>query len=222
MGQSFRKQTSMRAFTRARKRSPAIATKPRFYAHPLALIDKGAKIGPRTRVWAFAHLMPGVTVGTDCNIYDHTLIETGVRLGNRVTVKSGVFLWDGIIIDDDVFIGPAAVFTNDPVPRSRRYLGSHPKSRLRRGCSIGAGAIILPGVTIGRYAMVGAGAVVTREVSDYSLVYGNPARWRGWVCACGDRLKMIGENIVACQCGHRAAISRRQRSEHDMIAGHAS
>lgn len=171
------------------------ATSP--FLHPKALVDEGARIGARTRVWAFAHILSGAVIGEDCNICDHTFIESKVVVGNRVTVKSGVYLWDGVQIQDDVFIGPAAVFTNDLRPRSRRYLSQPLVTQLCEGCSIGAGAIVLAGLMIGRWAMVGAGSVVTRNVAAFSLVVGNPARQTKWVCRCG---KVLGE-ALECECG---------------------
>ena len=146
-----------------------------FYQHPQALVESG-KIGEGTRIWAFAHVLPGATIGRDCNICDHVFIENKVTLGDRVTVKSGVQLWDGIRAEDDVFIGPNATFCNDPFPRSKAHLESYPETRLRRGASIGANSTILAGVTIGRHAMVGAGAVVTSNVPAHAVVVGNPAR----------------------------------------------
>ena len=143
--------------------------------HPQALVES-TRIGPRTRIWAFAHVLPGASVGADCNLCDHTFLENDVVVGDRVTIKSGVQLWDGIRIEDDVFIGPNATFTNDPFPRSRHYLASHPLTVVRRGASIGANATLLPGITIGAGAMVGAGAVVTRSVPPHAVVVGNPAR----------------------------------------------
>jgi UDP-2-acetamido-3-amino-2,3-dideoxy-glucuronate N-acetyltransferase len=119
--------------------------------------------------------MPGAVIGADCNICDHTYVEGDVVVGDRVTIKSGVYLWDGIRIEDDVFIGPQATFTNDPFPRSRRPFEAT-ITTLRRGASIGAGAVILPGLTIGERAMVGAGAVVTKDVPGDAVVLGNPAR----------------------------------------------
>lgn len=148
--------------------------------HPAALVETD-RIGAGTRVWAFAHLAAGSAVGADCNICDHTFLESGVVLGDRVTVKCGVYLWKGISAEDDVFIGPHATFTNDPYPRSKAHLARHPRTILRRGSSIGAGAIILPGVEIGAYAMIGAGTVVTRSIPAFALAYGNPARVVGRV-----------------------------------------
>jgi acetyltransferase-like isoleucine patch superfamily enzyme len=144
------------------------------FFHDQALVESD-EIGPRTRVWAFAHVMPGAVIGADCNITDHTYIEGGVVIGDRVTVKSGVYLWDGIRVEDDVFIGPQATFTNDRFPRSRQPF-EMPVTTIRRGASIGAGAVVLPGVTVGERAMVGAGAVVTKDVPDDVVVVGNPAR----------------------------------------------
>jgi UDP-2-acetamido-3-amino-2,3-dideoxy-glucuronate N-acetyltransferase len=151
---------------------PRVSSPPHIHAHALVETDR---IGAGTRIWAFAHVMPGAVIGADCNICDHTYIEGGVVIGDRVTVKSGVFLWDGLRVEDDVFIGPQATFTNDPMPRSRQPFQLR-ETILSRGASIGAGAVILPGVTIGERAMVGAGAVVTRDVPDDVVVVGNPAR----------------------------------------------
>ena len=149
--------------------------------HPQALVDPGAVIGKNTRVWAFAHVCAGAVVGEDCNLCDHTFFEKGVRVGNRVTIKCGVYLWDGITLEDDVFVGPCAAFTNDVFPRSRQYPQEFAKTMVRQGASIGANATILPGITIGRRAMVAAGAVVTRDVPAYAIVKGNPARITGYV-----------------------------------------
>lgn len=169
--------------------------------HPQSLVDPGARVGERTRVWAWAHVLPGAVVGDDCNVCDHTYIETGVVLGDRVTVKCGVYLWEGVQVDDDVFIGPAAVFTNDLAPRSGQHLRSYPTTVLSQACSIGANATILAGNRIGRYAMVGAGAVVTRDVPDFGLVVGSPARLVGWVAKDGTRL-VFDDDGIARHGGH--------------------
>ncbi len=171
--------------------------------HPQALVDSGVPIGNGTRVWAFAHIVQGAVVGDDCNICDHTFIEGGVRIGNRVTIKCGVYLWDGLVLEDDVFVGPCAAFTNDLQPRSKVYPKSYPVTTLRQGCSIGAGAVILPALAIGRWSMVGAAAVVTRNVPDYALVVGNPARPRAWICECGQKLGQFERSFTNCSCGKR-------------------
>lgn len=150
------------------------------FQHPHAIVESPA-IGKGTRVWAFAHILPGATVGNECNICDHVFIENEVNIGDRVTIKSGVQLWDGVILEDDVFVGPNATFTNDAFPRSRQYPCEFPKILVRKGASIGANATILPGLTIGQDAMVGAGAVVTRDVPPNAIVVGNPARITGYV-----------------------------------------
>lgn len=173
---------------------------PSAFIHPHALVDAGAGVGARTRVWAFAHIASGATVGSDCNICDHTFIEGNVGVGDRVTVKCGVFLWDGIVVEDDVFLGPACVLTNDVRPRSRVAIAGYPITTLARGCSIGANATILPGLRIGSWAMIAAASVVTRDVPDYALMVGSPAKRRGWVCKCGTTLLFTGV-IGKCACG---------------------
>ncbi|MDT4914505.1 MAG: UDP-2-acetamido-3-amino-2,3-dideoxy-glucuronate N-acetyltransferase, partial [Pseudonocardiales bacterium] len=133
-------------------------------------------VGAGTRVWAFAHVLPGARIGADCNVCDHVFVENDVVVGDRVTVKCGVQLWDGLRVGSDVFIGPNATFANDPFPRSRQRPEQFSRTVVQDGASIGANATILPGVTIGRSAMVGAGAVVTRDVPPNAVVVGNPAR----------------------------------------------
>ncbi|MCA1561229.1 MAG: N-acetyltransferase, partial [Acidobacteria bacterium] len=145
-------------------------------------MEPGARIGAGTRVWAFVHILPGARIGENCNLCDHVFIENQVVIGNRVTVKSGIYIWDGVQIEDDVHLGPNVVFTNDRFPRSRRSFQLE-RTLVRHGASIGANATILPGITVGACAMVGAGSVVTRDVRDFALVVGNPARRSGYVCA---------------------------------------
>jgi UDP-2-acetamido-3-amino-2,3-dideoxy-glucuronate N-acetyltransferase len=169
--------------------------------HEQALIDDGAIIGPGTRVWAFAHVLAGAIVGADCNICDHTFIESGVVIGDRVTLKSGVYLWDGLNIEDDVFIGPAAVFTNDLRPRSKQYPSSYERTTLLQGSSIGANATILAGVTVGKWALVGAASVVTRSVPDFAAVWGVPASLKYWVCKCANRISFDSGPVHVCECG---------------------
>ena len=133
-------------------------------------------IGPGTRIWQFVVILPGARIGADCNICSHTLIENDVIVGDRVTVKSGVQLWDGLRIENDVFIGPNVTFANDCFPRSKQYPSAFAVTTVKAGASIGAGATILPGITIGYRAMIGAGAVVTKSVPDCAVVIGNPAK----------------------------------------------
>lgn len=161
--------------------------KPAPFFHPQAIVET-ADVGAGTRIWAFAHVLDGARIGQDCNVCDHTFIEDDVEIGDRVTIKCGVYLWAGARIEDDVFIGPNVTFTNDRRPRSKRYPPRFETLVLRRGCSIGAAAVLLPGIEIGEYALVGAGAVVTRSVPAHALVVGNPAQIVGAVCRCGRRL----------------------------------
>jgi UDP-2-acetamido-3-amino-2,3-dideoxy-glucuronate N-acetyltransferase len=153
---------------------------PAFFVHPQALCES-TSIGAGTRVWAFAHILPGAVIGRDCNICDHVFIENDVVLGDRVTVKCGVQLWDGLRVADDVFIGPNATFSNDKYPKSKHYDRELLQTHIGRGASIGGGATILPGLRIGPRAMVGAGAVVTHDVPPRAIVSGNPARILGYV-----------------------------------------
>lgn len=162
-----------------------------YFAHPNAIVET-ENIGRNTRVWAFAHVLPGAVVGEDCNLCDQVFIENDVIVGNRVTVKSGVQLWDGITLEDDVFVGPNATFTNDPFPRSKQYPGTFSRTIVKKGASIGANATILPGITVGQYAMVGAGTVVARDVPPFAIVVGNPARITGYVNS-GERRKREGK-----------------------------
>lgn len=151
------------------------------FVHPNAIVEPGAILGEGTRVWAFAHVLPRARIGQDCNLCDGVFIENNVVIGDRVTIKCGVQVWDGLRLDDDVFVGPNATFTNDEFPRSKHYPEQFLQTVVHKGASIGANATILPGITIGAHAMVGAGAVVTRDVPPYAIVAGNPARIKGYV-----------------------------------------
>ena len=160
------------------------------FVHPQGLCES-TTVGQGTRIWAFAHVLPGARLGADCNVCDHVFIENDVVLGNRVTVKSGVQLWDGVRVADDVFIGPNATFSNDKFPRSKQYQREILETHIARAASIGAGAVVLPGLRIGAEAMVGAGAVVTQDVPARAIVSGNPARIVGYVDAAGMRAGVV-------------------------------
>lgn len=171
---------------------------PSVFVHERALCESD-DVGPRTRVWAFAHVMTGARVGADCNVCDHAFVESGAVIGDRVTIKNAVLVWDKVVVEDDVFLGPNMVFTNDPNPRVAfkktpdRFL----PTRVGRGASIGANATVVCGATLGAHCFVGAGSVVVRDVPAHALVYGNPARRRGWMCACGEKL----DASLRCGCG---------------------
>lgn len=150
------------------------------FIHEKAICESN-HVGENTRIWAFAHVLPQAVIGSDCNICDGVFIENDVHIGNRVTIKCGVQLWDGLTIADDVFIGPNATFTNDRFPRSKIHPRKFDKTVIHKGASIGANATILPGLEIGSGAMIGAGAVVTRNVPSNAIVVGNPARITGYV-----------------------------------------
>jgi acetyltransferase-like isoleucine patch superfamily enzyme len=151
-----------------------------YFVHDRALVET-ERIGAKTRIWAFAHVLPGATIGADCNICDGVFIENDVVVGDRVTIKCGVQLWDGVRLQDDVFVGPNATFTNDEFPRSKAIPPEFEQTIIERGASLGANATILPGLVVGEYALVGAGSVVTSDVPAYSIVRGNPARIVGYV-----------------------------------------
>jgi UDP-2-acetamido-3-amino-2,3-dideoxy-glucuronate N-acetyltransferase len=178
-----------------------MALDPTVFVHPRGLCESD-EVGPRTRIWAFAHVMKGAKVGSDCNVCDHAFIETGASVGNHVTIKNAVQIWDKVTIEDEVFLGPNMIFTNDINPRVA-FKNSPDKfltTRVERGVSIGANATIVCGITLGTNAFVGAGAVVIRDVPAYALMVGNPARQIGWMCACAHKLP---ESLRCNECGRQ-------------------
>ncbi|MBI3845853.1 MAG: N-acetyltransferase [Planctomycetes bacterium] len=178
--------------TRRRKARP-------FFAHETALVESD-EVGEGTRIWAFAHVLEGARIGRDCNVGDHCFVEGGVVVGDHCTIKNGIALYDGLTIGCGVFLGPNAVFTNVRNPRvSERERQPFLPTRIGDGATVGANATIVCGVTIGEHAFVGAGAVVTRDVPPFALVFGVPARRRGWLCPCGEKIR-LGR---ACVCGRR-------------------
>ncbi|QDB83640.1 hypothetical protein EA687_09245 [Acinetobacter baumannii] len=150
------------------------------YIHPLSDV-KSKNIGQKTKVWQYSVIFPQAVIGENCNICAHTMIENDVQIGNNVTIKSGVYIWDGITLEDNVFVGPSVTFTNDKTPRSKQYPDEFLKTIVEQGASIGGNATILPGIRIGRNALVGAGAVVTKDVPENAIVVGNPAIIKGYV-----------------------------------------
>jgi UDP-2-acetamido-3-amino-2,3-dideoxy-glucuronate N-acetyltransferase len=173
-----------------------------YYVHPSSVVEQPATIGGGTRIWHFCHVMPGATIGSDCVLGQNVFVARNVRIGNNVKVENNVSLFEGVSLEDDVFCGPSSVFTNVVNPRSHvsRKHEFRP-TPVGRGASIGANAVIVCGHSIGRYAFVGAGSVVTHDVPDYALVYGNPAVLQGWMCACGARLPLKGAGTVCPACG---------------------
>lgn len=171
----------------------------KYFAHETAVIDEGCQIGEGTKVWHFSHIMPNCTIGLSCNIGQNVVISPEVILGNNVKVQNNVSIYTGVICEDDVFLGPSMVFTNVMNPRSaiiRR--DSYLKTIVKKGASIGANATIVCGHDIGRYAFIGAGAVVTKHVPDYALVVGNPARQIGWMSEYGHRLNFDENGMAIC------------------------
>lgn len=170
----------------------------RVFVHPQGLCESDA-VGDGTRVWAFAHVLPGARIGTDCNIGDGAYVEGNATVGNRVTVKNQVMIFDGVQVADDVFLGPGVAFTNDLRPRShiKRRGDQLLATSVQHGATLGARVTVVCGVTIGAYAFVGAGAVITKDVPPHAFVVGNPGRVRGWVCSCAERL----DADLRCSCG---------------------
>lgn len=170
-----------------------------YVAHPTAVIDEGCHIGDGTKIWHFSHIMSGCQIGSNCNIGQNVVISPEVILGNNVKIQNNVSLYTGVICEDDVFLGPSCVFTNVTNPRSAvNRRGQYAQTRVGQGASIGANATIVCGHDIGRFAFVGAGAVVTKHVPNYALVVGNPARQIGWMSEYGHRLHFDAEGNATC------------------------
>src|SRR5687768_17497802 len=172
---------------------------PVFFVHPLAVVDGDCIIGAGTKIWHFSHIMSGCVIGQRCNIGQNVVVSPGVRLGNNVKVQNNVSIYSGVECEDDVFLGPSMVFTNIVNPRSavsrkNQYL----KTLVKKGATIGANATIVCGIEIGRFAFIGAGAVVTKSVADYALVIGNPAKQTGWMSEFGHKLLFNKEGIAIC------------------------
>jgi UDP-2-acetamido-3-amino-2,3-dideoxy-glucuronate N-acetyltransferase len=179
---------------------------PDYFVHESSYVDEGALIGAGTKIWHFCHVMARARIGERCNIGQNVLVAPDVTIGNNVKIQNNVSLYTGVIVEEDAFLGPSMVFTNVINPRSHVNRKDEFKTTLvRKGASIGANATLLCGTTLGRYCFVGAGSVVTHDVPDYALVYGSPARVRGWMCQCGEPLTFVkqggGERAVCHICG---------------------
>ncbi len=180
--------------------------KGKFFQHPKAIVDGQARIGDGTRIWAFTNIQAGAVIGKHCNVCDGCFVEKGALIGNHVTLKNGVAVFAGVTLEDDVFVGANAAFINDRYPRSHR---KDPwvlePTVVKKGATIGSNATILCGVTIGQYAVVGAGSVVTKEVPPFALVVGHPAEFKGYVCNCGKKL----DATFRCVCGLRYTLDSK-------------
>ena len=178
------------------------------YVHPSSYVDEPCSIGAGTKIWHFSHVMSNCRIGERCNIGQNVVISPEVVIGDNVKIQNNVSVYTGVILEDDVFCGPSMVFTNVTNPRSHvTRKNEYNRTLVRQGASLGANSTVVCGLTIGRYAFVGAGSVVTRDVPDYALVYGNPARVRGWMCACGIGIEFTneaGSAVARCSaCGTR-------------------
>jgi UDP-2-acetamido-3-amino-2,3-dideoxy-glucuronate N-acetyltransferase len=175
-----------------------------FFVHQSSFVDEGAVIGPGSRIWHFCHVMPGARIGEHCTLGQNVVVMAGVRVGNNVKIQNNVSLYEGVTLEDDVFCGPSCVFTNVTNPRShvsRRH--QFQPTLVRRGASIGANATVVCGITIGEYAFIGAGAVVTSDVPSFALMVGVPSRRVGWMCQCGLRLRILDGAGQCPECGAR-------------------
>jgi UDP-2-acetamido-3-amino-2,3-dideoxy-glucuronate N-acetyltransferase len=173
-----------------------------FFVHESSYVDDGAQVGRGTKIWHFCHVMPGAVIGEGCSLGQNVVVMPGTRIGNNVKIQNNVSIYEGVTLEDDVFCGPSCVFTNVLNPRShvsRKH--EYRPTRVKRGSSIGANATILCGVTLGEYAFIGAGAVVTSDVPAYALMVGVPARRVGWMCQCGERLSVAAGKAACPVCG---------------------
>lgn len=174
-----------------------------YFVHESSYVDEPVSIGDGTKIWHFSHVMAGCSIGEGCNIGQNVVIAPRVRIGNRVKIQNNVSVYEGVELEDEVFCGPSMVFTNVTTPRSgtpRNTAGDYVPTIVKRGASIGANATIVCGYTIGEYAFVGAGSVVTKDVPAYAMVYGNPARIRGYACECGVKLEFDGDKATCSDC----------------------
>ncbi len=175
-----------------------------YFVHPTAVVDEPVEIGKGTKIWHFTHIMSGARIGENCIIGQNAFIGSGAVLGNNIKVQNNVSIFDGVILEDDVFCGPSMVFTNVFNPRS--FISRKKEFRktlVRKGATLGANVTMVCGNTVGQYAFIGAGAVVTKAVPDYALVYGNPGKVKGWVCECAEEITFRSGKAICKACGRR-------------------
>ncbi len=180
--------------------------KSEYFVHESAYVDQPCTIGSGTQIWHFSHIMPDAIIGENCKIGQNVFVATGVKIGRNVKIQNNVSIYAGVVLEDDVFCGPSCVFTNIKTPRSafaRNTIDDYLVTRVSQGATIGANATIVCGHTIGRYAFIGAGATVTKDVPDYALYYGNPATLQGWMCECGLRLEKFESKTVCQACSRQ-------------------
>jgi UDP-2-acetamido-3-amino-2,3-dideoxy-glucuronate N-acetyltransferase len=190
---------------------------PDYFVHESSYVDAGAVVGKGTKIWHFCHVMPGAEIGERCSLGQNVVVMPGTKIGTNVKIQNNVSIYEGVVLEDDVFCGPSCVFTNVTTPRSHvSRKGEYVRTLVRRGASIGANATVVCGVTLGEYAFIGAGAVVTSDVPSHALMVGVPARRVGWMCECGERLHVSGERAACDRCG---AAYREREGRLEPIAG---
>ena len=183
-----------------------------YFVHESSYVDDGATIGSGTKIWHFCHVMPGAEIGERCSLGQNVVVMPGTKIGTNVKIQNNVSVYEGVVLEDDVFCGPSCVFTNVGTPRSHvSRKGEYEQTLVKRGASIGANATVVCGSTLGEYAFIGAGAVVTSDVPPYALMVGVPARRVGWMCYCGERLR-LGDGAGTCK-----RCQRRYREENGRL-----
>ncbi|MFC1667393.1 acyltransferase [Candidatus Omnitrophota bacterium] len=192
--------------------------KKNYFIHPTSLVDKTAVIGKDAKVWAFCQIMPGANIGSGCRLGQNVHIGPNVKIGNNVKIQNNVSVYEGVILEDGVFCGPSMVFTNVINPRSFISRMKELKPTLvKKGATLGASSTIICGHTIGRYAFIGAGSVVTKDIPDYALVYGNPGRIKGWMCECGVKIKFSSDNKSKCSACKRGYTKNKNSIKNKSI-----
>jgi UDP-2-acetamido-3-amino-2,3-dideoxy-glucuronate N-acetyltransferase len=188
-----------------------------YFVHPSSFVDDGAVVGAGTKIWHFSHVMPGAVIGARCSLGQNVVVMPGTRIGDNVKIQNNVSIYEGVELEDDVFCGPSCVFTNVVNPRShvsRRH--EYRRTLVRRGATVGANATVVCGVTLGEYAFIGAGAVITKDVLPFALMVGVPARRAGWMCQCGERLRLEAGRATCAACG--AAYAEAQNALRQVTA----